>query len=158
MSCATESLLVRNIFNKEGKKMKKAGLVFLALLILGTWAAKDSDAAQWCWQFSGSTEYIKLSVVKPDPSYPFWSLNGMWYEPGAMIIPLVGTMVKNADNTGRVLTLYGTYPGTAGHSYSINMEVDKVTKDGVAHLYYIRIDTSADSPIASVPCSSLPAP
>ena len=86
--------------------MKKVGLLFLVLVMLGCWIVKDSEAAQWCWQFT-EEDFIKLSVERNDPIYPFWSLNGVWYE-GICIVPLVGTMVKSADGTEKMLTLYGT--------------------------------------------------
>jgi len=52
--------------------MKKAGLLLLMLVILGGWVVKDSEAAQWCWQFELDSDfYLKLTVLKPDPLSPF---------------------------------------------------------------------------------------
>jgi hypothetical protein len=141
--------------------MKKAGLVLLVLVILGSWAVKDSEAGQWCWQFAAyPDDYMKLSVTKPDPLYPFWSLHGMWYNSlSPYIIPLVGSMVKSADGTQRLLTLEGTYPGGT-LNFAINAQIDAVTKNGTFHIYYIEQtgDSLGSFPLNKVKCSTLPAP
>ena len=136
--------------------MKKAGLLFLVLVILGSYAIKDSEAAQWCWEFEGGGDYIKLSVIKPDSLYPFWSLNGVWYSPDSYVIPLVGTMVKSADGTERVLTIYGTYYDTQAHA--INAVIDAGTKNGTFHIHYIYLDSDLDFVINKVNCGAIPAP
>lgn len=141
--------------------MKKAGLILLVLVILGGWAFKGSEAGQWCWQFTGYPDnYIKLSFAKPDPLYPYWSLNGMWYVPGESIVPLVGTMVKSADGTQRLLNLNGAIPGTTGLSQAYQMEavIDSLTKNGTIYIYYtISTDNSAFA-INNLKCSTLPSP
>jgi hypothetical protein len=140
--------------------MKKVGLLFVVLVILGSFSVKDSKATQWCWQIEGSSEFIKLAVMKPDPNLPFWSLNGMWYQAGfgQTIVPLVGTMVKNADGTGRLISLYGT--GLSFHPWTFTGEIDAVTKNGTLDLYDLYTDQVyyGTTPIIRVRCNSIPAP
>jgi hypothetical protein len=138
--------------------MKKAGLFLLVLVILGGWAIKDSEAGQWCWQFQDDPNfYLRLSVVRPDPNYPFWSLNGMWYSQGFLVMPLVGTMAKSSDGTRRILTLFGT--STEGFPQSFRGEIDAVTKDGSLYFYDFNAGTTGLlSDLTKVKCSTLPAP
>ena len=137
--------------------MKKTGLVFLALMVLVCYAVKDSEAAQWCWQFADDPNfYLRLSVVRSDPNYPFWSLNGMWYSDFS-IMPLVGTMAKSSDGTGRILTLFGT--AGSGFPQSFRGEIDAVTKDGSLYFYDFNAGTTGLlSDLTKVKCSTLPAP
>ena len=139
--------------------MKKAGLLFLVLVIFGSFSVKDSEAAQWCWQLAGS-DYIRLSVAKPDPLYPFWSLDGMWYNPGSYVIPVTGTMVKSADGTQRLLNLNGTLPGatTLSQAYQMEAVIDSLTRDGTIFIYYTILGTNLEFSFNKLKCSTLPAP
>ena len=136
--------------------MKKAGLLLLVLAILGAWAIKDSEAGQWCWD-AGSGEYMKLSFAKNDQNYPFWTLAGIWYSPGNPILPISGTMVKNADGTRRLLTLNMTNPDAL--SWVGYADIDALTKNGPIIFYLANNDTySTAHTLTKVSCSSLPAP
>ena len=137
-----------------GDTMKKAVFLFLAVMVVMGFAVKDSVAAAWCWQID-PFDNIKLTVVKPDPASPFWSLHGVW-RGGDTIIPLAGTMAKTLDGTGRILTLHGTYPGSNSQSYSINVEIDAATRNGTMHIYYIPLNSYLDFPLTKIPCSDFP--
>jgi hypothetical protein len=143
---------------EEEKKMKKAGLVLLVLMILVSYMVKDSEAAQWCWELSGVNQYIKVSVVKPDPLYPYWSLNGITYVPDMILLPVAGTMVKSADGTQRFLTLWGAYPPT-GAILGLDAVIDAETKNGTCGILGIIPFSARETfPLQKVPCSTLPAP
>jgi hypothetical protein len=135
--------------------MKKAGLFLLVLVIWGGLVIKGSEAAQWCLQ-TDANQYFKLSVVKPDPLYPYWSLNGITYVPELVVIPVAGTMVKSADGSERLLTLSGGINGTV-------MEIDAVfdpeTKTGTWNIIGISPPSAKETyTLEKVPCSSLPKP
>jgi len=135
--------------------MKKAGLLLLVLLILGGWAIKDSQAGQWCWDIDG--DYIKVSFAKNDPSYPFWLLSGIIYQPNVYLSPVDGIMVKNADGTRRLLTLNITHPNAVlWYGYA---DIDALTKNGLVTFYGVN-DNVYDiaHTLTKVPCSSLPRP
>jgi hypothetical protein len=137
--------------------MKKVGLLLLVVVILGGWAVKDSEAAQLCWQLTAA-DFVKLSYVKNDASYPFWTLSGMWYEPGYAIIPLDGAMVKNADGTRRILTLSGAFPG-ATNTYLISADIDATTKNGTFTIHYVDAGVGdLTLSFTKVNCNTLPAP
>jgi hypothetical protein len=152
-------LLKGKIMKRRKKKMKKAGCILLILVIVGGWAVKDSQAAQWCFELA-TGNYLKLSVVKPDPNYPFWSLNGIWYVPDSFIIPLVGTMVKSADGTERLLNLQGTLAGDTAMTATQQMEavIDSVTKSGSVFIYYPIGGSNLEWSFTKRQCSTLPAP
>ena len=136
--------------------MKKAGLLLLVLVILGGWAIKDTEAGQWCWDL-GNGEYVKISFAKNDPNYPFWTLAGIWYSPGNPILPISGTMVKNADGTRRLLTLNMT--NLDALSWVGYADIDANTKNGPIIFYLANNDTySTAHTLTKVSCSSLPAP
>jgi len=136
--------------------MKKVGLILLLLMILGGWAVKDSEAGQWCWDL-GLGEYMKLSFAKNDPNFPFWTLSGMTYVPGESILPVAGTMVKNADGTRRLLTL--TMTNTDGISWLMYADIDAQTKSGPMIGYSPNYDSYDPAhTLGKVPCSSLPRP
>ena len=135
--------------------MKRTGLIFLVLMVLVSFAVKDSEAAQWCLQ-TDANQYFKLSVVKPDPLYPYWSLNGITYVPDMVVIPVGGTIVKSADGTERLLTLSGAINGTV-------MEIDAVfdpeTKTGTWNIIGISPPIAKETyTLEKVPCSSIPKP
>ena len=136
--------------------MKKARLLLLVLVILGGWAIKDSEAGQWCWDL-GLGEYMKLSFAKNDPNFPFWTLSGMTYAPGEGILPVTGTMVKNADGTRRLLT--GTMADADGISWFMYADIDARTQNGTCIYYCPNSDAySTAHTMTKVPCSSLPKP
>ena len=136
--------------------MKKTGLVSLVLMILVSFAVKDSEAAQWCLQSPGVSQYFKLSVVKPDASYPYWSLNGITYVPNVVVIPVAGTMVKSADGLDRLLTLFGGINGTA---LEIDVVFDPETKTGTWNILGISPPSPKETyDLEKVPCSSIPKP
>ena len=136
--------------------MKKTGLLLLVLVILGCWAVKDSEAGQWCWD-AGSGEYMKLSFAKNDPNYSFWTLAGIWYSPGNPILPISGTMAKNADGTRRLLTLNMTNPDAL--SWVGYADIDALTKNGPIIFYLANNDSySTAHTLTKVDCKTLPAP
>ena len=137
--------------------MKKIGLILLLLVILGGWTVNDLEAGQWCWQLADSNLYMKLSFAKNDPSYPFWTLSGMVYEPGISLEPVSGTMVKNADGTRRLLTL--TMTNADGISWLMYADIDAQTKSGPMIGYSPNYDSYDPAhTLSKVPCSSLPTP
>ncbi len=145
-----------NAEKRRKKTMKKAGFIILVLVILGGWTVKGSEAEQWCWKSTEISQYIKLSVVKPDPSYPFWSLNGITYVPNMVVIPVGGTMVKSADGTERLLVLFG---GINGNVLEMDAAIDTVTKNGTVGILGISPPIARETfTIEKVSCSSLPKP
>ena len=136
--------------------MKKAGLILLVLVILGSWAIKDSEAGQWCWDI-GFNEYLKLSFAKNDPNFPFWTLSGFDYLLGADILPIAGTMVKNADGTRRLLT--GTTTNPDGISWFMYADIDAQTKNGTIIFYCPNNDTyDTAHTLTKIDCKTMPAP
>jgi hypothetical protein len=142
--------------------MKKAALFFLALAMLAGYSVESSEASQLCWQIEGvgGDQYIKVSVVRPDPAYPHKSLNGMMYETANHTnAPLVGTMVKNHDGTTSHLTLYGTLPiGSNLVTYALDATIDNITKNGTLIVYIEPIGQMSSYSITKVNCATLPAP
>jgi hypothetical protein len=146
----------RKKLKEEEEKMKKAGLLLLVLVILGGWTVKDSDAGQWCWDMDFG-EYMKLSFTKNDPNFPFWTLSGMSYAPGESIMPVAGTMVKNANGTRRLLTL--TITNADATSWFGYADIDALTKNGTIIFYCANSDTySTGHTLTKVDCRTLPAP
>jgi len=140
--------------------MKKAGLFFLVLVMLGSLSVRESGAVEWCWAI-GTTDYFRISVTQPDPTLPYYSLNGIWYEPaGNYVFPLTGTMVKNYNGTEWLLNLSGTYPGTTGllEAYLMEAVIAPATRNGTIYIYYPIASENTSYPFTKVKCSSTPAP
>ncbi len=136
--------------------MKKAGLILLVLVVVGSWAVKDSGAGQWCFDL-GNGEYAKISFAKNDPNYPFWLISGILYEPNTYFAPVDGIMVKSPDGTRRLLTLNLTFENAVlWYGYA---DIDARTKNGVVTFYGINDDVYDNAhSLTKVNCSSLPAP
>ena len=140
--------------------MKKAGLFFLVLVMLGSLGVRESEAVEWCWSTS-TTDYWRLSVTQPDPTLPYYSLNGMWYETSTnLVVPLTGTMVKNYNGTLWLLNLSGTLYGTTGleQAYQIEAVITPATRDGTIYIYYPLIPENNYTTFTKVKCSSTPVP
>jgi hypothetical protein len=135
--------------------MRKVGLLLLILVILGGWAVKGSEAGQWCWELT-PVDFVKLSYAKNDASYPFWTLNGIWYEPAPYnsLIPLDGTMIKNGDGTQRIFMLTGSL--ASNNNYLIRAVIDTATKNGTFSIHYVNGGGETDVPMTKVPCNTLP--
>ena len=84
----------------------------------------------------------------------------MWYVPGESVVPLVGTMVKSADGTQRLLNLNGAIHNDTGLSQAYQMEaaIDSLTKDGTIYIYYTISTNNSAFAINNLKCSTLPAP
>ena len=140
--------------------MKKARLFFLVLVMLGSLGVRESGAVEWCWEIS-TTDYFRLSVTQPDPTLPYWSLNGIWYEPSTnTVIPLTGTMVKNYNGTQLLLNFSGTLYGTTvlQEAYQMEAVIAPATRNGTLYIYYPISSENFSFPFNKVKCSSTPAP
>jgi len=94
--------------------MKKAVLLFLALVMLIGLTIQDSQAVQLCWQLSPFPDIIKVSVFQPDPLLPHKLVNGIWKFDDSYLIPVVGTFEKDLGGVNKRLSLHGTNNFLAG--------------------------------------------
>lgn len=140
--------------------MKKAALLFLALVVLVGFAVKESEAGQLCWKFDGYNDYIKVTVSNPDPLYSPKLLIGMWYSPAAYVLPLVGTMVKDIGGTPTRVSLQATYGAGSSlqNPIALDASLDPVTKNGTLGIYYHNTDSVSSFTITKINCSTAPAP
>jgi len=85
--------------------MKKAVFMFLAAMIIIGFAMNDSMAGQLCWQKSGVSDIIKVSVTDTGSGHKL--VNG-FTSTSSYLLPVTGSFEKDLDGVHRILSLNAT--------------------------------------------------